>query len=127
MIVSKTIMIAQCLVRPSFRSVVGFSIMGLLRRGIVGSARKVGAALLERYVGVSVFCCGFIISHGCVCAAPFSGRRAVSCMSSCLNGAGVSDVEFFPRVLLLETSVSLETISQVLVQLKLCAVPVFFY
>ena len=125
MIVSKTIMIAQCLVRPSFRSVVGFSMIGLLRRGILGSARRVGAAVLERYVGIGAFCCGFSIAHVCVCAALFSRRGVVLRMSSCLNGAGVLDLEFFPRVLLLETSVSLETVSQVLVQLKLFAVPVF--
>ena len=87
-------MIAHCFVRPSFNNVVGFSMVGRLRRGIVGSAPEVGAAVVKRYVGTMSFCCWFSISHVVVCAAPFSRRHMMLRMNSCLNGAGVLDLEF---------------------------------
>jgi hypothetical protein len=112
MIVSRAMMIAHCFVRPSFNNVVGFSMVGRLRRGIVGSAPEVDAAVVKRYVGMMSFCCGFSISHVFVrgCAAPFSRHGMMLRMNSCLNGAGVLGLEFFPRIPVLETSGSLENV-----------------
>ena len=125
MIVSRAMMIAQCFVRPSFKNVFGVSMVGRLRRGIVGSAPEVGVAVVMRYASMMSFCCEFFISHVFVCAVPFSRRVVMLRMSSCLNGACVLGLEFFPRIQVLETSGSLEKVSLQLVQF-FSAVALFF-